>query len=363
MPRCRRLAFVASVTAVAAVAACASHATVAASLDSYPDAQWSAATSLEELGWSAARVDALRGLIDSVGSSAFMIVTRGQVVAAWGDTSGTFLTHSIRKSFMSALIGIAVAEGRLDTSSTLRALGIKENESHLTDAELQARVVDLLRARSGVYLAAAGEVDAMRAARPPRGSHAPGSFWYYNNWDFNVLGTIYRKATGRDIFVALDELIARPIGMQDYRPQSGQYYVEEPSEHPGYIFRISARDLARFGHLYLQRGRWKTRQMVPSSWIDASVRSYSTTGDQGSMATKSGYGFMWWIQANAEKHPGLAIPNGAHTASGNGGQRLTVIPAIRTVIVNLMNTDSPGPRIGSNQWDMIVARVMAARLP
>jgi CubicO group peptidase (beta-lactamase class C family) len=336
---------------------------VRTAIDSYPDAQWSAATSLAELGWSAPRIDALRHLIDSVGSSAFMIVTRGQVVAAWGDTGTTFLTHSIRKSFMSGLVGIAVAEARLDTSSTLSAVGIREKESALTDTELRARVVDLLRARSGIYLAAAGEVEAMRAARPQRGSHAPGSFWYYNNWDFNVLGTIYRKATGRDIFAAIDEQIARPIGMEDYRAQSGQYYLEAPSEHPGYIFRISARDLARFGHLYLQRGRWGDRQVIPSSWIDASVRSYSTTGDQGSMATKSGYGFMWWIQVDADKHPELAIPDGAYTASGNGGQRLTVIPAIQTVIVNLMNTDSPGPRIGSNQWDMIVARVMAARLP
>ena len=86
-------------------------------------------------------------------------------------------------------------------------------------------MVDLLRARSGVYLAAAGEVDAMRDARPPRGSHAPGTFWYYNNWDFNVLGTIYRRVTGEDIFQAIEAHIAKPIGMQDYRPGDGQYFL------------------------------------------------------------------------------------------------------------------------------------------
>src|SRR5688572_21276981 len=82
-----------------------------------------AASSLEALGWSTPRVAALRAVVDSVGSAAFMIVTRGQVVAAWGDTARTFLSHSIRKSFMSALVGIAVAEGKLDTSLTLGALG------------------------------------------------------------------------------------------------------------------------------------------------------------------------------------------------------------------------------------------------
>jgi CubicO group peptidase (beta-lactamase class C family) len=327
----------------------------------FPAATWQAATSLEALGWSATRVAALKTLVDSVGSSAFMIVTRGKVVAAWGDTGKPFLTHSIRKSFMSALVGMAVAEGKLDTSRTLGALGINERSAALSAIELEARVVDLLRAQSGVYLAAAGEVDAMRDARPLRGSHPPGTFWYYNNWDFNVLGTIYRRATGEDIFRAIGARIAGPIGMQDYRPEDGEYYVEEPSEHAGYIFRISARDLTRFGILYLNRGTWNGRQLLPSSWVEASLRSYSATGDMGSLATKSGYGFMWWIQANMHGHPELGIPDGTFTASGNGGQRLTVIPSIETVIVNLMNTDVPGPRIDSNQWDKIVANVLSAR--
>jgi CubicO group peptidase (beta-lactamase class C family) len=345
------------------ILACRAPADTGASVDEFPDTSWQGVHTLEALGWSASKIEALKSLIDSVGSAAFLIVTNGKVVAAWGDTSRTFLTHSIRKSFMSALIGIAVAEGKLDTSSTLGTLGIVERSTMLTSSELQARVVDLLRARSGVYLAAAGEVEAMREARPPRGSHPPGSFWYYNNWDFNVLGTVYRRATGDDIFQAIAERIAEPIAMQDYRPAEGQYYREEPSEHPGYIFRISARDLGRFGVLYLHRGRWRDQQLIPVSWVDASLRSYSVTGELGSRATKSGYGFMWWIQTRAREYPELGIPDGTFTASGNGGQRLTVIPSIKTVVVNLMNTDEPGPRIGSDQWDTILAAVLAARLP
>jgi CubicO group peptidase (beta-lactamase class C family) len=148
--------------------------------------------------------------------------------------------------------------------------------------------------------------------------------------------------------------------MQDFRESEGEYYFEATSEHAGYIFRISARDLARFGVLYLNRGRWAGREVVPGSWIDASVRSYSTViGNQASRATKTGYGFMWWIQQNARAHPTLGIPPGTFTASGAGGQRLIVIPQIETVIVNLMNTDVPGPRL--NDWDLVVARVLAAR--
>ena len=87
----------------------------------------------------------------------------------------------------------------------------------------------------------------MAKQRPARGSHEPGTFWYYNNWDFNALGTIYEHATGTGIYDALDRLIAKPIGMQDYRPEDGVYFPGAASIHRAYPLRMSARDLARFG--------------------------------------------------------------------------------------------------------------------
>ena len=142
-----------------------------------PGARWESALSAEVLGWSSRDLAEVRKTVESSGSAAFMIVTRGKVVAAWGDTSKTFLTHSIRKSFLSALLGIAVAGGKLDTGATLAALGIDEKKTPLTAAERQARVADLMRARSGIYLAAAGEVESMRIDRPARGSHPAGTHW------------------------------------------------------------------------------------------------------------------------------------------------------------------------------------------
>jgi CubicO group peptidase (beta-lactamase class C family) len=331
--------------------------------DVFPGAKWEAAESAEALGWSSGRIAALRPAVDSLGSRAFMIVTRGKIVAAWGDTARTFRTHSVRKSFMSALVGMAAAEGKIDTGATLGALRIEERVP-LTSEEQQATVADLLRARSGVYLPAAGENDAMRSLRPKRGIHPPGTHWYYNNWGFNALGTIFRRQTGEDIYEAIDRRIAKPIGMQDYRVTEGGYGLEpEYSLHPSYTFRISARDFARFGVLYLNKGRWGTKQLIPATWIDASVRSYSPSGDQGSMATHSGYGFLWWIQRNAAAHPELRIPDGSFTASGLGGQLLTVLPEIETVVVNMMNTDEAGPRISADQWDRFLGKVMAARRP
>jgi CubicO group peptidase (beta-lactamase class C family) len=322
--------------------------------DSFPGTRWETASDVGSLGWSKDKLKAAGAEVTAAGSAAFMIVTDGQVVAAWGDVSKTYHTHSTRKSFMSALYGIYSAEGRIDTSLTLGTLGIREKGTELTPQEKQATILDLLRARSGVYLPAAGEVQSMRDARPARGSHAPGTFWYYNNWDFNVLGTVFRQLTGADIFDALKTRIADPIGMQDFDIRQASYEYEPVSMHPGYWFRISARDFARFGHLYLRGGRWKDRQIVPKTWVEESTRSYSTAEPS---TTKNGYGLMWWVTTRSDR----GIPAGTFTASGSGGQRLTVLPGIDTVVVNLMNTDGDGPRLGSSDWDRLLGTILQAR--
>ena len=184
--------------------------------DTFPGAHWDVASDVERLGWSKARLEIARADVNAAGSAALMIVTGGQVVAAWGDVSKTYHSHSTRKSFMSALYGIYRADGKIDNSLTLAKLDVKEKNTELTPQEKQATILDLLRSRSGVYLPAAGEIQVMRDARPQRGSHPPGTFWYYNNWDFNVLGTIFRQLTGADIFDALKTRIAEPIGMEDF---------------------------------------------------------------------------------------------------------------------------------------------------
>jgi CubicO group peptidase (beta-lactamase class C family) len=175
---------------------------------------------------------------------------------------------SVRKSLLSALIGIAVSDHLINLDSTLGELGIDDNPPSLTEVEKAATVRELLEARSGVYHPALYETPGMAKAIPPRGSHAPGTFWYYNNWDFNVLGTIYEHATGTGIFDAFDQKIAKPIGMQDYRPQDGSYFRSEASIHPAYPIRMSARDLARFALLYLRKGNWVGRQIVPEGWVE-----------------------------------------------------------------------------------------------
>ncbi len=294
---------------------------------------WVKATAPENLGWSGAALEALVPEMERFGTHALMIVTDGRVVFEYGNIANNFLSHSMRKSLLSALYGIYVADGAIDTSLTLGGLGITENVP-LTETELQARVADLLRARSGVYLPAAAETQSMRMARPPRGSHAPGTHWYYNNWDFNVLGTIFRQETGEDIYGAFAQRIAEPIGMEDFFVARQAYDHELGfSIHPSYPFRISARDAARFGQLVLQGGRWGDVQVIPEDWVDVSTSSYSDTRMPG-----TGYGFMWWVLAE-ETH---GLPPGSYYASGYGGQKIFVIPALRSVVVHRINVQAPG---------------------
>ncbi|MDD1717409.1 MAG: serine hydrolase, partial [Methanoregulaceae archaeon] len=250
----------------------------------YPGAEWTWASSPESLGWSSDKLAMARTYAERIGSAAVMIVDDGVVVAAWGDLERKYQCHSMRKSLISALYGIYIADGRIDLSRTLQDLGI-DDLTPLTAVEKTANVADLLSARSGVYIEAAGEAASMKALRPDRGSHAPGTFWYYNNWDFNALGTIFDQLSGeKNIYTAFDKRIADPIGMEDYDPSELRYTYEPYSRHPYYGFRMSTRDLARFGLLFLRNGRWGEQQVVPADWVRESTASHSVTGPQ------SGYG-------------------------------------------------------------------------
>ena len=178
----------------------------------FPGKSWVQISSLDKAGWSKQKLAAPHQYAngDSIHTSAVMILQGGQVVDEWGDIDKKMDVYSVRKTLLSALYGIYSAEGVIDISQTLEQLGINDSPNPLTKEEKQARVVDLLRARSGVYHLVDFETESMTKNRPPRGSHPPGTFWYYNNWDFNVLGTIFEKKTGLKIGEAFYERIAKP---------------------------------------------------------------------------------------------------------------------------------------------------------
>jgi CubicO group peptidase (beta-lactamase class C family) len=176
---------------------------------------------------------------------------------------------------MNALVGRAVAAGRLSLGSTMEELGIDDVAPALTADEKRATVRDCMMGRSGIYHRAAYEPLGSDALRPARGSHLPGEHRFYNNWDFNVLATILQQAVGVDSFRAFDEWFARPMRMQDFDPNACSELFEDASQHPAYLFVMSARDLARFGHLYLCRGDWAGSRLLAEDWIARSLHPHS----------------------------------------------------------------------------------------
>jgi CubicO group peptidase (beta-lactamase class C family) len=283
----------------------------------FPHREWQAADAPLPT-WNLALLQQAMDAIVRFGSIGAMVVQAGRVVAVSGDPAKKDIVRSVRKSLLSALIGIAVWRGPIDLEATLASLGIDDEEPGLTDAEKQATVRDLLRSRSGIYHVALAEPPSMIASRPFRGSALPGTQWFYNNWDFNALGTIYEQATGQSVYAGFLEEIAGPTGMQDFQLDDGVYLRGPQSRHPAYHFRLSTRDMARFGHLFLNGGRWHDRQIIPADWVRESTEPYSRVKDG------VGYGYMWWTYGT-----GL---DAWFSAEGAYGQLIAVVPGKQLVL-------------------------------
>lgn len=258
----------------------------------------------------------------------------------------------MRKAFLSSLYGIYVGRGMIDLDKTIEQLGIDDIPPSLTAAEKKARVVDLIRARSGIYHPAAAETDDMAAVRPQRGSHEPGTFFYYNNWDFNALGTIFEQETGERIFDAFEKEIARPLGMRDFSAEDCEYqYDKDKSIHPAYHFRMTARDLALFGLLYQRNGVWNGRQLIPKEWIKVSTKAHSIIDPRSEV----GYGYMWYVLPED-----FALGRGFYH-TGVGVHMVMVLPETKLVLVHRVDTGAPYTVTSQNLYQ-ILNLMMAARL-
>lgn len=289
----------------------------------------------EDSDWDAQRLDALLAYTATLSTDAFLIVSKGRTVAAFGDLETVRPTHSIRKALLSALVGqhAGPGPGPLQLEATLGALGIDDFPTALTETQKRATVGHLLESRSGINRPAAAEagLTAEKNRRLGDGDNEPGSVWAYNNWDYNALTTVFERRTGLSVAEAFMTGIARPSGMEDFGPGAVSY-VEEPalSQHRAASFRMSARDLARFGQLYLNDGRWNGEPIVPARWIERITSEFSKTGRND---LRWGHGDLWWIPS-----PDFGFPEGTFWAWGLGNQAVFVIPAWDTVIVHQSDT-------------------------
>lgn len=274
--------------------------------------------------WDQKRLVALVAELATGGSTALIVRQDGETVLSAGQVSRTTSVASVRKSLIGILYGIHAAEGRIVLDASLAELGI-DDVPPLTSDEKRATIRDLLTSRSGIYHPSVYDIDR---DRPARGSHPPGTHFYYNNWDFNALGTIFERTTGTGLFAAFAERLAEPLGMEDFSRADLRFEHGPESIHPVYKMRLSARDLVRVGQLYLQQGLWQGRRLVPEAWVRESVKPHSDLGGG------RGYGYLWWSAAAMAPGDRVRADVPLYYASGLGGQFIIVVPDHDLVVVH-----------------------------
>ena len=207
------------------------------------------------VGWSSERLAVARTYGNAIHTSAVMIVQGGEVVDQWGDVEKRLTSYSVRKSLISALYGIYSTEGVIDVNETLEHLGIDDSPDPLTKPEKQARVVDILRARSGVYHPVDFESPGQKKLRPARGSQPPAHSGFITT-GISIPGTILKRRPARKS-ARLLRTHREPIGMQDFSPDD-VFYPAAQTRLPPLFFEVSAEtwhvSLATCG------GRWGTNR-------------------------------------------------------------------------------------------------------
>lgn len=265
------------------------------------------------------------------------VVVSGEPVVVVGPQDKPLPIHSIRKSIISALFGQLIAKGDVQLDATLADFDIDDSPC-LTDEERTATLQHVLTSSSGVYLPlhSGSSYDIFRnrpSDWPQRGSAVPGAKFHYSNWDFNVLGEIYQRVSGVALFTAIDGLLVRPLGFRDWNPleHTRLHYGYDPlgatPRYPNHVIQLSARDLARFGQLYLNEGTWDGCEIVPPDWVRVSTQTRVETGLPRPFRS---YGYLWWTSDGSDAD---ALPSGSYSAVGVGGQTISVIPSHQMVVV------------------------------
>ena len=251
------------------------------------------------------------------------------------DTHTRTVAWSLSKSFASALVGIAVAEGKIHSIGDPVTRYAPELAGSAYDG---VRIKDVLQmssgaswtedssdphsdvARFGHAVAFGRPLDAFAASLTRE--HLPGTYLRYNSMDTQVLGMVLRHATGMSLAAYLSARIWQPLGMQD-----PAFYLTDRSgvEFAAGGLNATLRDDARFGLLYAHYGNWRGVQIIPAEWVRASVTPDAPQlmpGRRPSSTEFWGYGYQWWV-------PDL---HGEYAAVGIFNQFIYVNPRERLVI-------------------------------
>ena len=285
-----------------------------------------------------------------------LVVYKGEIIheryAPGIDMSTRTRTWSTAKSIASALMGMLVDEGRLSLDEPLGFDWLPENSSPETDPRNQITLRHVLNMSSGLetidnrgmeyatgsglsYWAGASSVNGARSRALIR---EPGTSWDYENYD-TLLGLYAMKLAlgGEKNYAEFPRTaLLDKIGMRNTLVSTDRF--------GDFIFSsqvyTNARDLARFGLLYLNNGMWNGEQLISEEWIEFSRTPAPATVGKGGQ-----YGGQWWLVPEGRTD----IPSDASSTNGNRGQYTVVVPSQDLVIVR---RGLDYGRQGFSQWDL-----------
>jgi len=256
--------------------------------------------------------------------------------AAFGGRGTCWVSMSVAKSFISAALGIAVAEGAIRSIEEPVTAYVPSLAGSAYDG---VRINDILQMSSGAgwdedYSDPSSDINRFAKVSAEGGAMAdfvptlkratePGTVCHYNSMDTQVLGMLLKAATGRKIADYMQEKLWHPLGMES----SGHWLLDDTGMEMAYAcLNATARDYAKIGELYRLGGAWQGRQVVPAAWVEASVTPDAPHLMPGVVDPMFGYGYQWWVIDGAE---------GEYAAIGVYNQFVYVNPARDVTIVKL----------------------------
>jgi hypothetical protein len=289
-------------------------------------------------------------------TTALLVLYDGRIVYEnyWltGGPDTHWMSMSVGKSFVSALVGIAVAEGRIQSIEDPITRYVPELSGSAYDG---VRIKDVLQMSSGArwnedysdpdsdvirYLHAfgsGGSLDQFTTTLVRQ--REPGTYNYYNSTDTQALGMLLVRATGQSLAAYAQEKLWEPLGME-----RDAYWItdDQGMEMAAGGLQVVARDYAKLGQLYLQGGRWQGRQIVPAAWVHDSVTPDAPHVMPGhDPAYPLGYGYQWWVPQGDE---------GEFSAIGVYNQFVYVNPTRKLVIVKLSANSGYGTSNDDSSW-------------
>ncbi len=230
-----------------------------------------------------------------------MLVRRGHVVAEgwWAPYTAAdrHQMYSLSKSFTSTAVGLAIADGKLKLEDTVLSF-FPDQAPPKPSAHLQAmRVRDLLTMSTGHHAEdlqgfsyAATEPSAVKAFLALPVAHKPGTLFTYSTPATYMLSAILQKTTGETVLDYLGPRLFQPLGISMPTWDASAQGISLG----GTGLNVRTEDIAKFGQLYLQRGRWEGKQLVPAAWVDTATSRWVSNGSSPTSDWDQGYGFQFW---------------------------------------------------------------------